>query len=98
MFAGRKFSEQSRWPERPEVLPRRKSRNKQTGLRDRKNATAQASRDLRPYLKPERVRDKKERQVGGRPAKPGSRLHALSTRRAASQDEVRRKTSGNGRG
>jgi len=69
MCGERKFIVQSRWPARLAVLSRRKLWDKRASLATVETlGSASFSDGLRPYLKPERVRDNKERQLGGRPA------------------------------
>jgi hypothetical protein len=89
---------QSRWPERLVVLSRRKLRDRRASLETTELRSESFSECLWPYLKPERVRDNKERRLGGRPVESRQQASPSSTRRTASQDKVRRKASGNGRG
>lgn len=89
---------QSRWPERLVVLSRRKLQDRRASLETTELRGESFSECLWPYLKPERVRDNKERRLGGRPVESRQQASPSSTRRTASQDEVRRKASGNGRG
>jgi hypothetical protein len=89
---------QSRWPERLVVLSRRKLRDRRASLETTELRSESFSECLWPYLKPERVRDNKERRLGGRPVESRQQASPSSTRWTASQDEVRRKASGNGRG
>lgn len=99
MFVGRESGVQSRWPERLRAVRRRKPRYRHISLETEGHLLERKPADgPRPYLKPERARDNKERQtVDGLP-NSGSRLRNLGTRKTSSQGEVRRKTSGNGRG
>jgi hypothetical protein len=72
---------QSRWPERLVVLSQRKLRDRRASLETTELRSASFSEYLWPYLKPERVRDNKERRLGGRPVEFRQQASLSSTRR-----------------
>jgi len=88
MLDGRKSIVQSRWPGRPAVLSRRKSRDRHAGLETAERGRRKSTECLRPYPEPERAKDKKERHSAEGLSNSGNRLQPLGTRK----EDVARRT------
>jgi hypothetical protein len=99
MLGGRKFIVQSGWPERLAIVLWRKLQDRQASLVTTVNRKAKVFRKVcGPISNPRGQEITKSGKLVDGLSNPGNRLHPLGTRKAASQDEVGRKASGNGGG